>query len=88
MSESLYPHMVHEYYVARLRILAAARAEERAKVRTVKDVRRLRARVRRKLRSCFGPEPERTPLNAVTTGVLRRKAYTKTANTEIKDHVK
>ncbi len=75
MSESLYPHMVQEYYVARLRELAAARAEEWKRVRTRKDVLRLRNRARRKLRSCFAPRPKKTPLNAVTTGVVRRKAY-------------
>lgn len=76
MGESLFPRMVHEYYVARLRALAAARAEERARVRTKKDVLRLRANVRRKLRRCFGPMPKKTPLNAVTTGIVGRKAYT------------
>lgn len=76
MTESLYPRMVQEYYVARLRAVAAARAGARAKVRKREHVLRLRAEVRRKLRSCFGPMPRRTALKAVTTGCVRRKAYT------------
>ncbi len=75
MSESLYPHMVQEYYVARLRALSLARAEQRAKVRTKEDVLRLRRSVRRRLRACFGPRPRKTPLNAATLGTVRRPEY-------------
>ena len=74
-TESLYPRMVQEYYVARLREMARRRTEQRAKLRTRAQVLRLRRDVRRKLRACFGPAPERTPLNAVTTGVVRANAY-------------
>jgi dienelactone hydrolase len=76
MAEPLYPNMVHEYYVARLRAMAARRAEHRAAVRSVNDVLRLQASVRRRLRACFGRAPERSPLNAVVTGRIRRDPYT------------
>ena len=75
MVESLYPDMVQEYYVARLRELAERRSEKWGRARTRADVLRLRAEARRKLRACFGPAPPKTPLKAVTTGVVRRKAY-------------
>ena len=68
--EFLFGHMVHEYYVSRLRAIAAKRADERARIRTPDQVRRLRDEVRRKLRACFGPLPQRTPLNARVTGQL------------------
>jgi dienelactone hydrolase len=74
--EFLFGHMVHEYYVSRLRAIAAKRAEERARIRTPDQVRRLRDEVRRKLRACFGPFPQRTPLNARVTGRLERSYYT------------
>ena len=32
--------------------------------------------VRAKIRQCFGPLPEKTPLNARVTGVVERDAYT------------
>jgi len=76
MGESLFPRMVQEYYVTRLRALAASRAAERARVRTARDVLRLRAHVRSRLAACFGGMPQRTPLNAVTCDAVRRKHYT------------
>jgi len=67
-----YGHMVHEYYVQRLRAVAAQRSEARARVRTPDQVRRLCADVRRKLRAIFGPFPQRTPLRPRVTGLLQR----------------
>ena len=67
-----YGHMVHEYYVRRLAAIAEQRAEERKRIRTPQQVLRLRDDVRRKLQKCFGPFPERTPLNARVTGRLKR----------------
>jgi len=69
-------HLLHERYVRRVREITERRAAERAKVRTKAQLLRLRADVRRKIRRCFGPLPKRTPLNARTTGVVRRKDYT------------
>jgi len=76
MTEYLYPHMVQEYYVARLRELRRRRDEERGKIRTPAQVQRLREQVRRKLRACFGKRPRKTPLNARVTGRLERELYT------------
>ena len=75
MDESLYGHMVQEYYVARVREVAAKRAAERAKIRTRAQALKLRAQVRRKLRGCFGKRPPKTPLNARVTGVVKRREY-------------
>ncbi len=74
--EFFFGHMVHEYYVARLRAITAERSEERARIRTPEQVRRLRDEVRRKLRRCFGPFPQRTPLNARVTARVERSYYT------------
>ena len=76
MTEHLYPHMVQEYFVARVREIAEKRAAERAKIRSRAAVLRLRAAVRRKLRACFGPRPRKTRLNARVTGLVKRRHYT------------
>ncbi len=75
MHEYLYGHMLQEYYVQRVREIAEARRSALAKVRTKKDVMKLRAQVRRKLARSFGPLPKRTPLNARVTGTIMRDAY-------------
>ena len=72
MSDSLFPRMVQEYTVERVRRALAARAERLARVRSEEDLRRYQSYVRARLTESFGPMPERTPLNAVTTGVVRR----------------
>lgn len=73
--ESCYGHMVHEHVLARVRLICAERAAARAGVRTPGQVMRLRRYIRRKLRECFGPFPERTPLNAQVTGTIERPHY-------------
>ena len=67
--------MVQEYFVARVRELARKRAAERGSIRTRSDVFELRARVRRKVRACFGARPRKTPLNARVTGRVKRRDY-------------
>ena len=75
MPEHLYGHMVQEYFVRRVRELQQDRLSALAEVRTQKDVMKLRAQTRRKLRLSFGPQPVRTPLSARVTGTLTRKSY-------------
>ena len=76
MVEHLYPHMLQEYYVDRVRALARARARIRETVYSPQQVYALKARVRRSLKQSFGRFPARTPLNARVTGCLDREAYT------------
>jgi len=75
-NEFRHGHMLQEYYVARLREIARRRAHERSRIRTAAQVLKLREEVRRKLKACYGPLPERTPLNARVTGKLEREDYT------------
>ncbi|MCX8036669.1 MAG: acetylxylan esterase [Candidatus Sumerlaeia bacterium] len=75
-SEYRYGHVVQEYYVKRVREIAARRARERARIRTPEAVMKLREEVRRKLKECYGPWPERTPLNVRVTGTVEREHYT------------
>jgi dienelactone hydrolase len=48
----------------------------RSVLRTADDVRVYQRSVAEKVRRCFGPLPERTPLNARTTATHRRNGYT------------
>ena len=69
--------MVHEWYVEQVR------AAERSRQRGAGDAQdeggcggvRRDASARRS-RRCFGPFPEKTPLNAKVTGTVERDAYT------------
>jgi len=75
MSTPRYGHMVHEYYVTRLREIAAARAERIAALRTRADAERYVETVRRALRRCFPALPGRTPLDARVTCRIERPRY-------------
>ncbi|MEW6356201.1 MAG: acetylxylan esterase [Planctomycetota bacterium] len=75
MIEHLYPHMLQEYYVARIRKAMAARDRRLAKVRTRADVIRLKVQARKRLAESFGAFPEKTPINARVTGSFDREAY-------------
>lgn len=65
-----YGHMVHEYYVRRVRSMMGERAARFAQVQTKADAERYVLDVRAKVRQCFPALPERTDLNAQITGRL------------------
>ncbi len=70
-----FPRMVQEYFVARVRAAERAGLEARAALRTRADALAYVETVRKKIRVCFGPLPEKTPLNPRVTGVVKRDAY-------------
>ena len=70
-----YGQMVQEYYVNRVRALAAERRRRRAAIRTPAAAARLVRDVRARIARCFGPFPPRTPLAPVVTGVVLRERY-------------
>lgn len=70
-----FPRMVHEYFVAQVRRIEEESLRRKAGLMTKADAQAYVARVREQIRDCFGPEPERTPLNARTTGTLERDGY-------------
>ena len=67
--------MVQEYFVGRVRRAEQAGLKQKQALKTKADAERYIASVRDKARRCFGPMPEKTPLNARVTGVLDRDAY-------------
>ncbi|MFP6601539.1 MAG: hypothetical protein VB862_03365, partial [Pirellulaceae bacterium] len=70
-----FPRMVQNFMVAQVR------KTERQKLRTLEslatrvDAEAYVKNVQEKIRSCFGPNPERTPLNPRITGVVERGTY-------------
>jgi dienelactone hydrolase len=70
-----FPRMVQEYYVERLREFEAANHAKKAALKTRAAAKAYVQSVRAKILDCFGPFPEKTPLNPRITGVIDRDAY-------------
>ncbi len=69
------PRSVQEYYVRRVREMTREADARRAALRTKADAERYVADVRARLRQCYGPIPEKTPLNARVVKVHERDGY-------------
>ncbi|NLS98237.1 MAG: prolyl oligopeptidase family serine peptidase [Planctomycetaceae bacterium] len=70
-----FPRMMQNYLVRRVREVEALANERRAALKTKADAEKYVQSVRERIRTCFGPEPKRTPLNPQITGVVERDAY-------------
>jgi dienelactone hydrolase len=70
-----FPQTVHEYFVGRVRGIERAALKKKAALRTRAQATAYVREVREKIRACFGPMPEKTPLNARVTGLVERDAY-------------
>lgn len=70
-----FPRMVQEFFVEQLRSAERRSLEAKARLKTKADAEAYVKSVQAKIRRCFGPEPERTPLAARITGVVERDAY-------------
>jgi len=71
-----FPRMVQEFFVARENEVHQQRLRRLAALRTKADAEAYVRTVRGKIRECFGPNPEKTPLNPRVTKVVERDAYT------------
>ncbi|MEO6786360.1 MAG: acetylxylan esterase [Chthoniobacteraceae bacterium] len=71
-----FPRMVQEYFVATVRHLEGLAEKRRAALGSKGDAEAYVQDVRAKIQQCFGPWPEKTPLNARVTGQVERDAYT------------
>ncbi len=69
------PRMVQEYFVAQARQAEGRGLLVKEALGTKADAEAYVRAVREKVRLCFGPLPEKTPLNPRVTGVLERDAY-------------
>src|SRR5262245_18107931 len=70
-----FARMVQEYFVGRVRGIEQEALQRKAALKTKADAEAYVQAVRNKIRACFGPLPEKTPLNARVTGVVERHAY-------------
>lgn len=70
-----FPRNVHEYFVNKVRDIETTANERRAALTSRSDAEEYVKNVREKIMQCFGPFPEKTPLNAKLTGTLKRKEY-------------
>jgi dienelactone hydrolase len=70
-----FPHMVQEWLIDRVREAEKRGDAKRAALQTKDDALAYVASCRERIRRSFGPEPEKTPLNAKITGVVERDSY-------------
>ena len=70
-----FPRMVQEWFVDRLREAHARRLERLAELRTRADAEAYVADVRSRIRRCFEPFPDKTPLRPRITGTIERRGY-------------
>lgn len=64
------PRMMQEYFVARVREIEKLGDKRRAALQSKADAEAYVQDVRRKIRECFGPWPQKTRLNSRVTGTL------------------
>ena len=73
MGTNRLPRMVHEHVVAEVRQIMQARSRQLKNLKTKEDAEKYVASVQKSIQDCFGPWPEKTPLNA--RGIVERDAY-------------
>ena len=70
-----FSRMVQEYYVSRVRKIEQTSKAKRQELNSKEDAQRYILGVRQRIQQCFGPWPEKTPLNARVTKTVERDAY-------------
>ena len=70
-----YGHMVHDYYVSRLRQMHIERSARLSALSTAEEALAYQQRVRSAIGDIFGPAPDKTPLNARVVGHIDRPGY-------------
>lgn len=70
-----FPRMVQEYFVGKVREVEKEILQRQSLLRTKNDAESYIMEIRMRLHQCFGPWPEKTPLNDCITGVVKRDTY-------------
>jgi dienelactone hydrolase/pimeloyl-ACP methyl ester carboxylesterase len=70
-----FPRMLQEYFVRRVREAEQRNLAALNSLKSREDAEAYVRSVREKIQACFGPLPERTPLNPRTTRTVQRDAY-------------
>jgi dienelactone hydrolase/pimeloyl-ACP methyl ester carboxylesterase len=76
MKTSVFTHMVHEYYVNRLKRRSTHFEQRIFSLSTRQEAEAYCSNSLKKLQQCFGPLPERTPLRPRSTEKIDRERYT------------
>jgi cephalosporin-C deacetylase-like acetyl esterase len=70
-----FSRVVQDWFVDQVRAVEEKIIAEQAALKTKADAEAYVLKVQQKIRRCFGPEPERTPLNARVTKITDRELY-------------
>ncbi len=70
-----FPRMMQDYFLDRVGESLANPRKRRASLKTKQDAEAYVKDVRAKIAQCFGPWPEKCPLNARITGTIERDSY-------------
>jgi len=70
-----FPRAVHEYFVRSVRDVEQKGNKNRWAINSRHEAEIYVQGVREKINQCFGPWPEKTPLNVRITGIIERDAY-------------
>lgn len=70
-----FPRMVQEYFVDQMRQVENRNIQTKKKLKTKAEAESYVLSVREKIRRCFGPVPEKTPLNPRITRTIERDSY-------------
>ncbi len=70
-----FSRVVQDWFVDQVRSIESRILAEQAALKTKSDAEAFVRKVQDKIRRCFGPEPERTPLNPRVTKVVEREQY-------------
>ena len=71
-----FPGMIQEYFVEQVRQIEQIANKRRSEILTKSDAEAYVREVKEKIQQCFGPWPDKTPLNARVTGKHDRDSYT------------
>lgn len=70
-----FPRMMQDYLSAKIKEAEAIGIARRSGIRSKADAEAYVSKVRELIRDCFGPFPERTPLNAKIMGIEKRDTF-------------
>ncbi len=70
-----FPHMMEEWLINQVRAAEERGNAQRAALHSKEDALAYVKSCQERIRKCFGPAPEKTPLNARVTGIVERDAY-------------
>ena len=70
-----FPRMVHEWFVGQVRESERRHIETLSRLKTKADAQQYVRDAQARIRESFGPEPQRTPLNARVTKTVERDGY-------------